>query len=201
MTLTLGNNPEKDITGVVLAGGKSSRYGSNKALVRIEGIPLIERITAVMQSLFEQVFLITNTPEEYAYLGFPMYADLIKGLGPLGGIYTALTAISNGGGFFVPCDMPFLNPYLIRHMVEIRENYDAVVPKISEKTEALHALYCKACLPAVKKLIDRREYQIFRFFPEVSVRYVEEAEIREFDSQLHSFLNINRPEEAKEWIR
>lgn len=200
MTLTPGNNPEKDITGVILAGGKSSRYGSNKALVRIEGIPLIERVTAVMQSLFEHVFLITNTPEAYAYLGFPMYEDLIKGLGPLGGIYTALTVISNGGGFFVPCDMPFLNPYLIRHMVEIRGNYDAVVPKISEKTEALHALYCKACLPAVKKLIDRREYQIFRFFPEISVRYVEEAEIREFDLQLRSFLNINRPEEAKEWI-
>ena len=198
--LTTGNIPEKDITGVILAGGKSSRYGTNKALVRIEGIPLIERVATVMQSLFEHVFLITNTPDEYAYLGLSMYEDLIKGLGPLGGIYTALTAISNSGGFFVSCDMPFLNPYLIRYMVEIRENYDAVVPKVSEKIEALHSLYSKRCLPAVKKLIDRREYQIFRFFPEVSVRYVEEDEIRGFDSQLRSFLNINRPEEVKELI-
>jgi len=198
--LTPGNIPEKDITGVILAGGKSSRYGTNKALVRIEGIPLIERVATVMQSLFEHVFLITNTPDEYAYLGFPMYEDLIKGLGPLGGIYTAMTAIPNSGGFFVPCDMPFLNPYLIRHMVEIRENYDAVVPRISENIEALHAFYSNRCLPAVKKLIDRREYQIFRFFPEVSVRYVEEAEIRGFDSQLRSLLNINWPEEAKELI-
>jgi len=198
--LTPGNIPEKDITGVILAGGKSSRYGSNKALVKIEGIPLIERVATVMQSLFEHVFLITNTPDEYAYLGFPMYEDLIKGLGPLGGIYTAMTAIPNSGGFFVPCDMPFLNPYLIRHMVEIRENYDAVVPRISGNIEALHAFYSNRCLPAVKKLIDRREYQIFRFFPEVSVRYVEEAEIRGFDSQLRSLLNINWPEEAKELI-
>ena len=198
--LTPGNIPEKDITGVILAGGKSSRYGSNKALVKIEGIPLIERVATVMQSLFEHVFLITNTPDEYAYLGFPMYEDLIKGLGPLGGIYTAMTAIPNSGGFFVPCDMPFLNPYLIRHMVEIRENYDAVVPRISENIEALHAFYSNRCLTAVKKLIDRREYQIFRFFPEVSVRYVEEAEIRGFDSQLRSLLNINWPEEAKELI-
>jgi len=198
--LTPGNIPEKDITGVILAGGRSSRYGSNKALVKIEGIPLIERVATVMQSLFEHVFLITNTPDEYAYLGFPMYEDLIKGLGPLGGIYTAMTAIPNSGGFFVPCDMPFLNPYLIRHMVEIRENYDAVVPRISENIEALHAFYSNRCLPAVKKLIDRREYQIFRFFPEVSVRYVEEAEIRGFDSQLRSLLNINWPEEAKELI-
>ena len=185
--LTPGNIPEKDITGVILAGGKSSRYGTNKALVKIEGIPLIERVATVMQSLFEHVFLITNSPDEYAYLGFSMYEDLIKGLGPLGGIYTALTAISNSGGFFVSCDMPFLNPYLIRHMMEIRENYDAVVPRISENIEALHAFYSNRCLPAVKKLIDRREYQIFRFFPKVSVRYVEEAEIRGFDSQLRSF--------------
>ena len=198
--LTTENIREKDITGVILAGGKSSRYGTNKALVRIEGIPLIERVAAVMQSLFERVFLITNTPDEYAYLGFPMHEDLIKGLGPIGGIYTALTAIPNSGGFFTPCDMPFLNPYLIRYMIDIREDYDAVVPKVSEKVEALHSLYSKRCLPAVKKLIDRREYQVFRFFPEVSVRYVEEAEIRGFDSQLRSFLNINRPEEVEELI-
>ncbi|MCP4667667.1 MAG: molybdenum cofactor guanylyltransferase [Deltaproteobacteria bacterium] len=196
--LTPGIIREKDITGVILAGGESRRYGSDKAFVRIEGIPLIERVAMVMQSLFEHVFLITNNPHEYAYLGFPMHEDLIKGLGPLGGIYTAMTAIPNRGGFFVPCDMPFLNPYLIRHMVEIREDYDAVVPRISGMMEALHALYSKQCLPHIKKLIDRREYQIIQLFPKVSVRYVEEAEIRRFDSQLRSFLNINRPEEAKE---
>ncbi len=195
--LTPGIIREKDITGVILAGGRSRRYGSNKAHVRIEGIPLIERVAGVMGSLFDRIFLITNNPEEYAYLGFPMHEDLVRGLGPLGGIYTALTAIPGGAGFFVPCDMPFLNPHLIRYMVEIRENCDAVVPRISGKLEALHALYSKKCLAAVRALIDRREYQIIRFLPRVSVRYVEEAEIRGFDMKLRCFININRPEEAK----
>ena len=185
----------KDVTGVILAGGKSSRYGTNKALAKINGIPLIENVIRVMGSLFKDLVLITNTPDEYAYLELPMYEDLIKGFGPIGGIYTALNSITNDAGFFVACDMPSLNPGLIRYMVGIRDDFDAVVPGISGKMETLHALYARRCLPAVRRLIDLREYQIFRFFPEVSVRHVKENEIRRFDPELKSFFNVNRPEE------
>ena len=185
----------KDVTGVILAGGKSSRYGTNKALARINGIPLIENVIRVMGSLFKDLVLITNTPDEYAYLELPMYEDLIKGLGPIGGIYTALNSITNDAGFFVACDMPFLNPDLIRHLVGIRGDFDVVVPEISGKMETLHALYAGRCIPAVRKLIDVHEYQTIRIFPEVSVRYLKENEIRRFDPELRSFFNINRPEE------
>jgi molybdopterin-guanine dinucleotide biosynthesis protein A len=185
----------RDVTGVILAGGRSRRYGKNKALVKIDGIPLIERVVSVMQGLFQHLILITNTPDDYSHLKLPMYEDLIKGLGPLGGIFTALMTITDEAGFFVACDMPSLNRELIHHMVKIRDNFDAVVPKIHGKMEALHALYGKGCLPAISRLVDFREYQIFRFFPEVSVRYVEENEIRDFDPELRSFFNINRPQE------
>jgi len=185
----------KDVTGVILAGGKSSRYGTNKALAKINGIPLIENVIRVMGSLFKDLVLITNTPDEYAYLELPMYEDLIKGLGPIGGIYTALNSITNDAGFFVACDMPFLNPDLIRHLVGIRGDFDVVVPEISGKMETLHALYAGRCIPAVRKLIDVHEYQTIRIFPEVSVRYLKENEIRRFDPELRSFFNINRPEE------
>jgi len=187
----------KDITGVILAGGKSLRYGRNKALVKIDGIPLIERVSSVMSSLFRHLILITNTPDEYSYLTLPMHEDLIKGLGPLGGIFTALTTIRNQAGFFVACDMPYLNRELIHHMVEVRYDFDAVIPRTQEGTEALHALYGKRCLPPIKRLIDSRQYQIFRFFPEVSVRYVDENEIRNFDPQSESFFNINKPDAMK----
>ena len=185
----------KDVTGVILAGGKSSRYGANKALAKTNGIPFIEIVIKVMGSLFKDLVLITNTPDEYAYLEISMYEDLIKGLGPIGGIYTALNSITNDAGFFVACDMPSLNPGLIRHMVGIRDDFDVVVPEISGKMESLHALYTKRCLPAVRKLIDLREYQVIRFFPGVSVRHVKENEIRRFDPELKSFFNVNRPEE------
>ncbi|OPX39960.1 MAG: hypothetical protein B1H13_08560 [Desulfobacteraceae bacterium 4484_190.3] len=91
-----------------------------------------------------------------------MEQDIIKGLGPLGGIYTALQAIPTEYGFFVACDMPFLSP---------------------------------ACLPEVERLIRNRQYQTIRFFDRVSVRYVDEYEVRKLDPSLRSFLNINRPED------
>jgi molybdenum cofactor guanylyltransferase len=96
------------ITGVILAGGKSSRFGSNKAFASMNGTQLIERVIAIMGSIFKDLIIITNDPDEYSFLGLPMYEDLIKGLGPLGGIYTGLEKIPEKTGFFVACDMPFL---------------------------------------------------------------------------------------------
>ncbi len=189
--------PFEDVAGVILAGGKSRRYGMNKALVKIDGISLIERVIRVLEPLFRDLILITNTPDEYAHLRLPMYGDLIKGLGPIGGIYTALSNIPHEAGFFVACDMPLLSQTLISHMVEVRGNFDVVVPRISGRMETLHALYGKGCLSSIKRQIDSREYQIIRIFKEVHVQYMEEEEIRKFDSDLKSFINVNRPEELK----
>ncbi len=183
------------VSGVILAGGKSRRYGKNKALVDIDGIPLIQRVLGVMKSLFPSVILITNTPETYAFLDIPMYEDKIKGLGPLGGIFTALGVIPENAGFFVACDMPFLNRDLIRYLVAVRQDFDVVVPNLSGMFESLHALYTIKCLPEIEKLIHAGMYQTIQLFQKVSVRYVDGSEIRKFDPELRSFSNINRPEE------
>ena len=136
----------KYVSGVILVGGKSSRYGSNKALVKRDGVPLIEMVIGVMGRVFENLILITNTPDEYAHLGLPMHEDLIKGLGPIGGLYTGLAKIPGDAGFFVACDMPLLNHDLIHYMVKERGRCDAVVPRINGMMESLHALYGKECL-------------------------------------------------------
>jgi len=136
--------------------------GENKALVKLHGIPLIERVLDVMRPIFRRVIIITNTPDEYSYLELPMYQDIIKGLGPLGGIITGLRVIPDSG-FFVACDMPFLSQGLIRHIVEIKADFDVVVPRISGNMEALHALYGKACLEQ-----DRRSYQ-FKDIPNIPI--------------------------------
>ena len=187
----------KDVTGIILAGGKSTRYGRNKALESLNGTSLIGRVISVMRAIFQDIILITNTPDEYAHLGFPMYGDLIKGLGPIGGVYTGLSVIAHDAGFFVACDMPLLNKDLIRYIVKKRDHFDVVVPRVSGMVEALHALYDRRCLPVVKSLIDSKQYQTLRVFNEVSVRYVEEAEISSFDPELRSFVNINRPQELR----
>ena len=90
---------------------------------------------------------------------------------------------------------------VIPSMVAVRDDYDAVVPKITWKIEALHALYRKRCLPAVRELIDEREYQTIKFFQKIRVRYVKEDEIRASDPGLRSFFNINSPHEMSDAVR
>ena len=187
----------KDICGVILAGGKNSRYGSNKAFARVNGVPLIERVIEVLRVVFKEIILITNTPNEYAYLGLPMYMDIIKNIGPLGGIHAGLSFMSHSRGFFVACDMPYLSEDLIRYMARNMGTFSAVVPRISWKIEPLHALYDKKCLASVKQLIACGTNQVVQFFDNISVRYVEEDEIRRFDPELISFFNVNTPKQLR----
>jgi molybdopterin-guanine dinucleotide biosynthesis protein A len=183
------------VTGFILLGGKSSRYGSNKAFVEINGVRMIDRVAGVMKSIFYRVVLLTNTPEEYAYLRMPMVEDLVKGFGPMGGIYTGLMTLSDETGFFVACDMPFLSESLIRHMVDVRDDFDAVVPRMDWMLEPLHALYSKDCLPVIKEAIRQNQHQILKCFAKLRVRYVDEEELRLWDPDLRSFFNINKPQD------
>lgn len=188
-------DPIRNVTGVILAGGKSSRLGRNKSFIKIDGIALIERVVTAISSVFEHRLLITNTPEEYAHLGLPMVQDLIKGIGPLGGVYTGLSTISDDAGFFVACDMPYLSPALVRHIAELRSGYDAVVPRIGSMVEPLHSLYARSSIAPLKEIIDSGRRQILELFPRIKVRYVEEMTLRGFDPELRCFANVNRPED------
>ncbi len=187
----------RDVAGVILAGGKAKRYGTNKALAELGGVPLIERVIEKLSAVFSRIHIITNTPQTYAHLKLPMHQDLIKGLGPLGGIYTALKAIEEERGFFVACDMPFLNPDLIRYMVQKAPGHDVVIPRIGQYIEPLHAIYSKVCLPHIERIIGRDEVRIVKFFHEVKVLYVEEEEVRQFDPGLDCFMNVNTPEDLR----
>jgi molybdenum cofactor guanylyltransferase len=189
------------ITGIILAGGKSSRFGSNKALARFNGTPLIERVTTVMGRVFKNLIIITNSPFEYSYLKIPLYQDIIKGMGPVGGIYTGLDVLDDNWGFFCACDMPFINEGLVRYIAGLKEGFDAVVPKVDWKIEPLHALYSKGCLNAMKDLIDKKEFQTIKAFNNISVRFVEEEEIKKFDPELKTFLNINKQDELERIIK
>jgi molybdenum cofactor guanylyltransferase len=189
------------ITGIILAGGKSSRFGSNKALARFNGTPLIERVTAVMGRVFKNLIIITNNPLEYSYLKIPLYQDIIKGMGPVGGIYTGLDVLEGDWAFFCACDMPFINEGLVRYLAGLKDGFDAVVPKMDWKIEPLHALYSKGCLNAMKDLIDKKEFQTIKAFNRISVRFVEEEEIVKFDPELKTFLNINRQDDLEKILK
>jgi len=185
------------LTGIVLAGGQSRRYGKNKALVALDGIPLIERVCRVLKRVADPVIVSTNDPDLFRFLGLPMVRDRIPGLGPLSGIHAGLSVMPGEAALFVACDMPHLNDDLIRFMAASRGDSDAVVPRVSGLPEPLHAIYGKTCLAPVSRVIKNGEHRIVSFFPDIRITYIEEDQIRRFDPNLDVFANINRPEELK----
>jgi len=191
------SSPLKDITGIILAGGRSLRYGRNKAFALFDGTPLIKRVISVMEQTFDEVIIIANEPSKYLWLAQEVYEDVIKGVGPIAGILTGIMHMKNKAGFFVACDMPFLNPDFIRYIVNIRNGFDIVIPRIGKNIEPLHAVYTKGCLPFIKDSILHKRFSIRSFFPRVSIRYVEEDEIRRYDPNLSFLININEPEDIR----
>ncbi|MBI2082185.1 MAG: molybdenum cofactor guanylyltransferase [Deltaproteobacteria bacterium] len=140
-----------DVTGVILAGGRSSRFGTNKALALFQGIPLIDRVLNVMSPLFHDLMIVTNTPEIYERLHLPLVKDFEPYLGPLGGIYTALRETRNDRIFVVGCDMPLLDPKVISGIIQKSEEADAVVPIHDGIREFLMAVYSRKLLPEICK--------------------------------------------------
>lgn len=186
------------MTGIVLAGGKSSRMGVNKAFIEFGDRRLIEATVACLKALFPEVLIIANDPPLYAYLGVKIISDLIPDSGSLGGIYTGLSVASYPTCFFVACDMPFLNAELIKCLVREAEGWDAVVPRVKGELQPLHAVYAKSCLPLIKESIDASVLKIARFFPKAKVKIIEEPALRALDPDLLGFVNVNTPVELEQ---
>lgn len=187
----------QEVTGVVLAGGKSRRMGKDKAFLSLDGKPLVERVAEVLQSLFQRNLVITNTPSLYEHLGFEVYTDIFPGKGALGGIYTGLVHAGAPHAFFASCDMPFLNEPLIRYLVEERLGFDIVLPISDTGPEPIHAVYSEGCRPLMEALLREGRLAIHGLFPLVKVREVGPETLRRFDPDLLSFCNLNTPEELE----
>lgn len=187
--------PSPVVTGIVLAGGKNLRLGRNKALEKVGGVTIIERVVSRLQPLIDQLIVVTaSRPTELPVPSQTFFiSDIYPESGPLGGIYTGLTVSKNFTNIVVACDMPFLNTALLHHMVALLPGADAVVPRLAEgMIQPLHSIYARDCLPAIKKLLDARQLAISTFLKDVKVHYIEQTECRRFDPELLSFFNINR---------
>ena len=183
-----------DITGVILAGGRSRRFGSNKALAMVDGKPLIQRVADLMAGLFAECLLVTNTPAEYTFLTLPMTPDRYRESGPLAGIHAALLQISTPLAFVVACDMPNLSAPLIRYICNINEpQYDVIIPWPEKGQEPLFGIYHKRSLKVIDTCLQQNDCQIIRALSGLRVRRVSEQEILSITDDLTCFRNINRP--------
>jgi molybdopterin-guanine dinucleotide biosynthesis protein A len=191
-------SPMLTVSGIVLAGGHSSRLGMDKSFVNVNGRSLIEQIVAKLTRLSDDVIIVTNSPEKYDHLEARRVEDIYPGKGALGGIYSGLRAAANAYILVVACDMPFLDLNLLRYMILLARGHDVVIPKIGGFLEPLHAIYSKSCLEPIDRLLARGGLKIIDFFPEVRVRYVEEEEVDIFDPQHLSFFNVNTLSDLEE---
>lgn len=190
------------VSGVILAGGESRRLGRNKALERIGGRTLIERVVERVASVSAEIIVVVASPSQAVALPLPpevrVVTDRYPGCGSLGGIYTGLSASLAPWILLVACDMPFLNARLLRRLIAMRRGVDAVVPCLEGRPEPLHALYSKTCLVPMERMLQAGQLKIAPLFEAVRVRYVGEETIDRIDPDHRSFFNVNSPADVEE---
>lgn len=193
------------LSAAVLAGGKSSRMGQDKAFLTLTdgGQPMIETVLERLQAIADDVLIVANDPARFASLGVRVVPDLEPGMGALAGIQAALSGAAYDHCLVVACDMPFLNPALLHAMATLPRDYDVLAPYLPGASrqsrdgrtyQTLHAIYGKACLPAIAAQVATGNRQVIGFFPGVRVRPLEIEEVQEHDPDLRSFFNANTPE-------
>jgi molybdopterin-guanine dinucleotide biosynthesis protein A len=172
--------------------------GQNKALLLIEGEPMIARILDRGRKITDRVLVITNRPEDYQFLQVPITGDIVEIKGPLVGLYTALCISQSDYLILAGCDMPWINPDLLAHQLDLldQDASDIVIPKHEDGFEPLHAVYRRStCLKAVETALGARDRSLIGWHDQVRVKAISDDEAKRFDPGLRCFLNINTPDE------
>jgi len=184
-----------DFSGVILAGGRSSRMGHPKAFLPLKGRRMIDIILEVFYSLFDEILIVTDDTTKFVdFRGVEVIQDLVKGCGPLGGIYTGLKAISREKAFLVACDMPFLHSELIERLLlaSVENKYDCVVPSSFKGSEPLHAVYSTRILPIIEDLLRGKDLSLNQLLKRCHCKYVKVE-----NKDISSFVNVNTPEQLQ----
>lgn len=184
-----------DVTGVLLAGGKSRRMGEDKRFMLVGQRTLFERSCAVLSELFEQVCAVIAQDSPSLQAGVPVVRDLIPDGGSLGGLYTGLRWAKTQHIFLAACDMPFLNRDVIRYMVRLKDQADIVIGQWASRLQPTHAVYGRNCFPVIEEMMSLHDRKIQNMIdhPTLRVCVIAEMEIRQIDHDGCSMFNINTP--------
>jgi molybdenum cofactor guanylyltransferase len=184
-----------DAAAVILVGGKSSRMGRPKALLPFDDEPLIVHVVRRLKSLFAEIIVVAAPDQELPNVPAVLVHDEVAYQGPVSGIYHGLKASTREVSLVTSCDAPFLNLELIDYLLEQISDYDVVVPFWEERFQPLHAVYRTSVVPLLKQQLERGELRPIFLYDKVRTRKIYAAEIRRFDPEGLSFLNMNSPAE------
>ncbi len=189
-----------DASAILVAGGKSRRLGQDKRFIEIGGQTLLDRSLTTLKALFPEVIVVVSEKSwSLDVSGVAMVSDLIPDRGSLGGLYTGLAYAKHPRAFAIACDMPFLNPTIIRYLVELDVQADVVMPQLATGLQPMHAVYSTRCVSVLEEMARSMRLRIHELAvnPTLAVHLVPQADLIRFDPDLRSFHNINTPEELE----
>lgn len=149
-----------EIVGVIVAGGKSSRMGTNKALIELNGLPLIAHVARTMQHVFKRVFIVADDAEPYRFLRLPVYPDIFKDSGPLGGIHAGFVHSGAKSIFVAACDTPFISPALIEYIIHYPSEASVKVAQMDGEVHPLCGWYDRSTMPYVQQALEANQLQV-----------------------------------------
>ncbi|MDI1356011.1 MAG: molybdenum cofactor guanylyltransferase [bacterium] len=181
-------NTHKKINGYILAGGRSSRMGSDKGLLEFKGKAIIEHVIAQLRPTVNNLVIVANN-SNYNVFGYPVICDQIKDAGPAGGIHAALAHSDAESNFIVSCDMPFVTTDAIEYLIEQSHHSQITVPLFKDKLEPLFGIYDTACAPEWQNLIKKNIFKLQLLIDHFKTNTLRVDENSLFNEKL--FTNIN----------
>ncbi|GIV27253.1 MAG: putative molybdenum cofactor guanylyltransferase [Bacteroidia bacterium] len=177
------------MNGIIIAGGKATRLnGMSKGLIKVNGIPIIENQKKLLEKYCQQIIIVSND-SSYDYLrndNTVIISDLIKDIGPIGGLLSGLSFTTEEKNIVLACDMPYISDELIQDLIDYKDNADVVVPKLLENVHTLCGIYSKNVLPIIKQQIEIMDYKLKHLLNRANTFYIEYSE----DMKI-LFTNIN----------
>lgn len=183
------------LAGVVLCGGGSTRMGTDKALIEVDGVPLFALVAERLASVAWPVFLAPGSTGRLGEVGYPNLADAAPSSGPLGGIVAALRASPHRLVAVLAVDLPFASEAVIHLLAERIDAADAAVPVTSEGPQPLHAVFARSALPTLERALVDGTRSVLGALERLSVRWVERDEWRGADPSGRFAFNVNLPED------
>jgi len=182
---------KNQLTGIILAGGLSSRMGCDKGLLPYKGKLLVEYAIDLLKPYCAEI-LISSNNNEYKQFGFRLVADIYKKKGPLGGIHAALIASKTKHSVFLSCDMPHLNSEAVEQLIRKSDpNALGCIPKYGDKLEPMFGIYSKQLLPEIEERLQYERLKMKSLILEQPIKYVDFQKLTQKYENL--FSNINHP--------
>jgi molybdopterin-guanine dinucleotide biosynthesis protein A len=193
-------------SGIILAGGASTRMTGDKAFMEVGGRRVIDIQLEVLRGLFEEILVVTNEERLAWVKGYEeervrVVAEPVIGKGPLGGVLSGLMLTASEGNFVLACDMPFIRREAVALVLERLAGHQVAVPRTSKGLEPLHAAYTRSCIPFIERQLQRGDLRVTGFFDQVDLIEIPFEELERFDKTGRLLMNINSPEDMRRAVR